>query len=71
MSCIVWYILAIVAFPTILMLADAYIGYKKGGSELMGISVFAEQSYYNFNSWHSRLSSQKRELKRRREGRSD
>ena len=38
MSCIVWYILAIVAFPTILMLADAYIGYKKGGSELRGIS---------------------------------
>jgi len=29
MSCIVWYILAIVAFPTILMLADVYIGYKK------------------------------------------
>jgi len=40
MSCIVWYILAIVAFPTILMLADAYIGYKKGGSELRGISGF-------------------------------
>ncbi|MBT9149008.1 MAG: hypothetical protein DDT27_00649 [Dehalococcoidia bacterium] len=38
-----WYILAIVAFPTILMLADAYIayiGYKKGGSELRGISGF-------------------------------
>ena len=40
MSCIGWYILAIVAFPTILMLVDAYIGYKKGGSELRGISGF-------------------------------
>ena len=40
MSCIGWYILAIVAFPTILMLADAYIGYKRGGSEPMGISGF-------------------------------
>ena len=39
MACIVWYILAIVAFPTILMLVD-YIGYKKGGSELRGISGF-------------------------------
>ncbi|RJS79391.1 hypothetical protein CW713_08460 [Methanophagales archaeon] len=40
MSCIGWYILAIVAFPTILMLVDAYIGYKRGGSELRGISGF-------------------------------
>ena len=40
MSCIRWYILAIVVFPTILMLVDAYIGYKKGGSELRGISGF-------------------------------
>jgi len=35
-----WYIAVIVAFPTILMLADAYIGYKKGGSALKGISGF-------------------------------
>jgi len=40
MSCIGWYILAIVAFPTILMLVDAYVGYKRGGSELRGISGF-------------------------------
>jgi len=40
MSYIRWYILAIVAFPTILMLTDAYIGYKKGGNELRGISGF-------------------------------
>ena len=44
MSCVGWYILAIVAFPTILMIADAIIGYKMGRSELGGYLVFAEQS---------------------------
>lgn len=28
MPCIVWYITAVVAFPTILMLADVYKGWK-------------------------------------------
>jgi len=40
MYCIICYLLAIVIPPTILMLVDAYIGYKKGGEELKGVSGF-------------------------------